>query len=942
MEPSLKFNVRNQNISRVDNFIPVRYSRNYLYASFDFRTCDWHGKTKTALFKCKNKEPIPVVLGETDTCIVPWEALEQTEFTVTVYGGNLITVDSAPVKLYESGYRSGDTPEPTPTLYEKVMQSFDETKQYTAEQAELSKRYAVGSLQYPESETDNAKYYSEQSAINAAQTDRDRREVEGLVVQLDEVRQDMVLTEQYKNQAAQSATNALQSETNAKKSEDAAEQSATRAETSEDSAAQWAEDARQSKVDIQILAQQVRIDKSDVQSAKEVVENIKNSVDNTVSIFNQTVKNATDDINFAGQKQIENVNATGQTQTERVQEAGNSALNDIDTAKASALSEINAAGESQRKAVNDAGTAQTKAVNDAGAAQISAITQEGETQVSNVQEAAAEIIADRDQIEINRKNLLKTAIKRTASGKTIALSDSAEMPFVGLKQYGRTTQQTTTGAQLWNASGEIPGYISDAGDIANPSATRNGVYNDYIDISGVASVTYNAQATVGDSYIWIGIGCYDSDKNFISRLTGVGTAGDTSLAGTLSMPAETTYIRISYRKFKDGVLSVCKGSELTDEPYTGGIPSPNPDYPQELVSAGDKGSVEVDVMGAQLLDISKTSDFSARGVTLTNNGDGTLTVTGTTTDGYFVSSASENTFSLASGTYSFSTENDIDPGIQIIVRPYYTDGSYKNIILTEGSKTASFKVDADDIEKVAFFVQVKHGYTVDSTFRVMLNAGSAALPWEPYKPKQSLTMLTPNGLPGIPVSSGGNYTDENGQQWIADYRDWERGVDVKCVGQTDLSNETWTRNEIGEYYTTKDKQKYVPDSLVMCNKSVSIDLGKSDNTMFINNKGVIRINWMNDVDTVEYVAEKMDGGIVYGILDTPIETPIPPEELAAYHALHTNQPYTTIYNDEDCHMEVGYIVDTGNYIAQNYVPKEIYTALEQRVAALEANAINNI
>lgn len=33
---------------------------------------------------------------------------------------------------------------------------------------------------------------------------------------------------------------------------------------------------------------------------------------------------------------------------------------------------------------------------------------------------------------------------------------------------------------------------------------------------------------------------------------------------------------------------------------------------------------------------------------------------------------------------------------------------------------------------------------------------------------QTLILSTPNGLPGIPVTSGGNYTDQNGQQWICD------------------------------------------------------------------------------------------------------------------------------------------------------------------------------
>lgn len=46
---------------------------------------------------------------------------------------------------------------------------------------------------------------------------------------------------------------------------------------------------------------------------------------------------------------------------------------------------------------------------------------------------------------------------------------------------------------------------------------------------------------------------------------------------------------------------------------------------------------------------------------------------------------------------------------------------------------------------------------------------------------QTLTLSTPNGLPGIPVSSGGNYTDENGQQWICDEVDLGRGKYVQRV-----------------------------------------------------------------------------------------------------------------------------------------------------------------
>lgn len=39
--------------------------------------------------------------------------------------------------------------------------------------------------------------------------------------------------------------------------------------------------------------------------------------------------------------------------------------------------------------------------------------------------------------------------------------------------------------------------------------------------------------------------------------------------------------------------------------------------------------------------------------------------------------------------------------------------------------------------------------------------------YEPYR-EQLLTLPTPTGLPGIPVTSGGNYTDQSGQQWVCD------------------------------------------------------------------------------------------------------------------------------------------------------------------------------
>ena len=52
---------------------------------------------------------------------------------------------------------------------------------------------------------------------------------------------------------------------------------------------------------------------------------------------------------------------------------------------------------------------------------------------------------------------------------------------------------------------------------------------------------------------------------------------------------------------------------------------------------------------------------------------------------------------------------------------------------------------------------------------------------------QTLTLPTPTGLPGIPVATSGNYTDPQGQNWVCDEVDLERGVKVQRVNALDLS-----------------------------------------------------------------------------------------------------------------------------------------------------------
>lgn len=70
----LKFEVSNQTITRIDDFVPAAYSFNYLEAEFIFKTNDWDDCTKTAIFEF-NGTPHKVELDNNNKCKVSNEVL---------------------------------------------------------------------------------------------------------------------------------------------------------------------------------------------------------------------------------------------------------------------------------------------------------------------------------------------------------------------------------------------------------------------------------------------------------------------------------------------------------------------------------------------------------------------------------------------------------------------------------------------------------------------------------------------------------------------------------------------------------------------------------------------------------------------------------------------------------------------------------------------------
>ena len=163
---------------------------------------------------------------------------------------------------------------------------------------------------------------------------------------------------------------------------------------------------------------------------------------------------------------------------------------------------------------------------------------------------------------------------------------------------------------------------------------------------------------------------------------------------------------------------------------------------------------------------------------------------------------------------------------------------------------------------------------------------------------QTLTLQTPNGLPGIPVTSGGNYTDENGQQWVCDEVDLARGVHVQRVTKIKLTSAMgWTK-------TGKNVDRYFSrfgDTYASSALCTHFSAQKSNETVGgmafdVRNRVIAFAYAEKDTTTVSDFKAFLDANDVYvwAALAAPVETALSSAEIAAYKALTTYAPTTVI------------------------------------------------
>lgn len=200
--------------------------------------------------------------------------------------------------------------------------------------------------------------------------------------------------------------------------------------------------------------------------------------------------------------------------------------------------------------------------------------------------------------------------------------------------------------------------------------------------------------------------------------------------------------------------------------------------------------------------------------------------------------------------------------------------------------------------------------------------------------KSTIDIPTPNGLPGIPVSSGGNYTDDNGQMWLCDTIDKATGTYTQRVKEHTFTNGfTYYRDEANTLH------RYVTNALdadAMANSSFALICNR------------LYAGWATDATPCCYIGsgngrfgimlpDNICAGTTEAVnawladnpvtvlyaLETPVTITLTPAQIAALNAMQSHVGSTAIYTsdpvqpDMDVSILTGVSGDTGIVPAPN-------------------------
>lgn len=709
--------------------------------------------------------------------------------------------------------------------------------------------------------------------------------------------------------------------------------------------------------------------------AKDIAANSDEKIESNKKYVEQAKESA----NIAGEKaEIATEKAVESEQKleeiKQIEERVNIAKDEAETAKESAkqsatnasLSEANAK-KSEQNALISATNASASESNAKKSEDAAATSEASAKKIAEQMKSDATVIkedltntADTKKEEISQKGLEvlqsipadfskvsdTTLIKRTTQGTDIQLKDASDMNIQELHLYGKTEQKTTKGIQLLNlkdAKGRTGGGITytQNGDgtfkrvgTATSNSGNAWLLGDYIaeitDKDVLMILEAGKQYFVKDCAVFMG--------------TTIITAGGGETINVLESKypegIKVTGIRnpgvVLNRTYNDIIYPIiAKSSTAIEwEEYTGGQPSPSPDYPQEIKSIENP---TVSVAGKNLFEPS-TINYSYNNLRITANVDNSQknsikikinTINATEGDLYALAYVDINKFVKkikSNTTYTIVLKNPQNIGAVFVGTIIGTN----RITNTVAVKSNVIKLQTiDDISNKSTFPlvfyfagTVKENVTIGFDDIAIYEGDYPNAEIEEFKEIQ-LAQQTCE-LNGIDDVKDELIVNADGT-----------GKFVQRINKSSLNDKSnfakWyeTTNTYGFEVCDSNCAFYSSKINIIAEKLQGKTIGilnsgaYNTNGIAISTNGKIKIKILK-----KYLAEYSTDALkkflknntikILTILPEPTVTDLTAEEVKKILAIHTNKPISTIWNDQNAEMQVTYVADTKKYIDDRF------------------------
>ena len=521
----------------------------------------------------------------------------------------------------------------------------------------------------------------------------------------------------------------------------------------------------------------------------------------------------------------------------------------------------------------------------------------------------------------------RTGAEVSASGNPAIMSDTLKNnPMNEMKVFGWSKQESTTGANLIDVNSMLNDcLIKNEDETYSIKKTEDNRFSKAFPVNLKAGTAVRFDADIVEYN-----GSYNKPLQISFLNYQTITTGQTIVLNSDVTEAviyqDSTNNHGTYTRFKNMILSI-GDIQIPYEPYTGGKPSPNPDYPQQIVSAGSDGKIGIEVRGKNLVDIygysasdipspeAKRVLFNTYGTTLsTTEKTDKLIVNQKIIDGASFNNYTSGYFCIGINR-KLEDEKDyiITFNIDVIQNPFSASAVFVFLNGIEAYKAKiignKVTVKAKNIEyRERQYVEVRTCGMSMEISNFMITEKDENTIYEPYYEPQTISISTPTGLPAIPVDTGGNYTDADGQQWIADYVDLKLGKLYKKVTRLNLKDVdtmciTHGFHSNGNGYLSIDVKNMNKKYLPISNRYKSSVWIMKSGYVYTPKDNIVVINDDRFTDKQTAIKLVQNTYVIYA-LTSQIETDLTPEEIQAYKNLVTYAGTTIVENDAECYMEV--------------------------------------